>query len=364
MSVSNFAERLVIAASHAMSLYCYSILRLDPYVGCSHGCLYCYTRFLPSFRAAPKPLREYPKLLSRTFKALKGTPVLSMPFRLSALTDPLQPLERIERITLATLDVVRRYSVPTILSTKSDYVALAPWLDPVKELAGEGKLIVQITLTNLDEAKSKILEPGAPPPEKRLRAMEVIASEGVPVVVRLQPIIPHINDGVEELEELLTSAAAAGAKQVIAECYRFSSWSDLDRIARAGGPLARKLLLNSELWERAVPGTHKRPVESYRVSKYEELRELTRKRGLLFSTCREPFFWLETAPNCCGIHMMKGYRLKPTLREVARGCLDRRLYVTKGEVALTVRIERMKRKLLEHYELLERYHKEIGGGKF
>ena len=353
MRVSELAERLVIGASYSMSLYCYSILRLDPYVGCGHGCTYCFTRFMPRRIGNPRPLWNYSKALDRVFTMLTETPVILMPFRMSALTDPLQPLERKVKLGLSVLEVVRHHAVPILLSTKSTLVIKSPWLDLIKELAGEGRLVVQITLITLVKRVSKILEPYAPSPEMRLRAIEHLADEGIPVVVRLQPLIPFINDDPRDLEDLLDHVAAAGARQIIVEYYRFLSWSDLEIVARAADPQVLKLLMRRALWERYPTGVHKRPRSEYRLARYKIVRDLASRRGLLFSTCREGTYALDTAPDCCGIHFMKKYKLRPTLREYLENIRDRKF--VSAEDLISIPLVGLRRKLLEHYKYLEHY---------
>ncbi|WP_460024572.1 SPL family radical SAM protein [Infirmifilum sp. SLHALR2] len=355
MRPSDLAGKLVISASRSMSLYCYSILRLDPYVRCGHGCIYCYTRLLPGYQSIPKPLWGYPEALDKVLEASSETPVIQMPFRMSALTDPLQPIERKAKLGLDTLKIALKHKIPVLLSTKSTLLAEPPWLDVVKEIAGEKKIVAQLTLTTTDNAISKALEPGAPRPEERLKAVEKLSSEGVPVVVRLQPLIPGVNDDPESLENLIDQVKAAGALQVIAEYYRFSSWNDVDALSKALAPRLLIYLKSKSLWEKYPSGSHKRPRKSYRLAKYRLIRDLASRKGLLFSLCREEFLNLDTASNCCGINFMHGYRLRPTLRELL-GNVKGSMYVAKEEL-LSIPFSSLRKGLLEHYEYLEKYHR-------
>lgn len=356
LSPSSIAERLVLSPSLMMSLYCYSILRLDLYVGCGFNCRYCFVKSLPGAGGAPRPIPGYPRLLERVLSRLSGTPLLDMPFRLSALTDPLQPVEGVMKYTYEVLRLALRNGLKILLSTKSALVAREPWLGQILRLAERHSITVQVTLVTLDEGLSRCLEPGAPLPEERLEAIEVLAASGVPVVVRLQPLIPYINDGEDELEALLSSVAAAGARQVIAEYYRFLSRHELADVASCAEDWGvRSRLFDRHLWERFPSGSQKRPRLHYRSTKYALLREKTVKNGLLFSVCREGLYDLWTAPDCCGIHFMKGYRLKPTLREVINGIYtDNPLYVKREELSSIPYVE-ARRKLYKHYEILEKH---------
>lgn len=352
---SSIAERLVLSPSLLMSLYCYSILRLDPYIGCSFNCRYCFVKSLPGVGGAPRPIPGYPRLLERVLLRLSGTPLLDMPFRLSALTDPLQSIEGVMKYTYEVLRLALSNGLKILLSTKSALVAHEPWLDQILRLAERHSITVQMTLVTLDKRLSRCMEPGAPPPEERLKAIEVLADSGVPVVVRLQPLIPFINDSEDELETLLSSVAAVGTRQVIAEYYRFLSRRDLINVASCAKDRGvRSRLFDKHLWERFPSGSQKHPRLRYRSTKYAFLKEKAVENGLLFSLCREGLYDLWTAPDCCGIHLMKDYRLKPTLKEIISGEYKSPVYVQKEELS-ELPYNALKAKIIKHYQILEKY---------
>jgi len=359
-SPSSIAERIVLNPSLTMSLYCYSILRLDPYVGCSFNCKYCFVKSLPGARGIPRPIPDHPKLLEKVLISFSETPLLDMPYRLSALTDPLQPIEEKMKYTYEILRLADKNNLKILLSTKSALVVHEPWIGQILRLAEKHSITVQVTLTTLDEKLSRCLEPGAPPPEERLKTIEVLDASGVPVVVRLQPLIPYINDGEEELEYLLSSVAAAGARQVIAEYYRFLSERELKDIAHCTSKWSSKSrLFDKRFWEVFPSGSQKRPLLHYRRAKYFFLKERAKSNKILFSICREGLYNLWTAPDCCGIHFMKNYRLKPTLREIMNGEYGRNpLYIEKKEFS-SVPYVRVRRKIYKYYEILKKY-KNIG----
>jgi len=355
LTPSQLSGSLVIDASFSMSLFCYSILRLDPYKGCSFHCSYCFTNFLPGKqKSASLPVTGFLRAFDKIVEKLKQSPILMMPFRLSALTEPFPPIEEKTMLSLNLLKLALKRNLKIIISTKSSIIAKEPWIGTIKDLNDRGNIVVQLTLTTIDERISKLLEPGAPLPSERLKTIEKISKENVPVIVRLQPIIPFINDDLDSLEELVQQVSSAGAKQIIAECYRFLSWKDLDRISAYFNSEIRRKINNPELWEKFPYGSHKRPKESYRRSIYESLLRLASRYNLLFSTCREGMYRLHTAPNCCGIHFMKGYKLRPTLREYTLGLADNSTYITRGDLS-TIPIKNIREKLIEHFDYLEKY---------
>jgi DNA repair photolyase len=126
---------------------------------------------------------------------------------IGASTDPYQPIEREHRITRALLEVLWRSRHPFTITTKSHLVLRD--LDLLQDLAKENLCYVMVSLTTLDEDLKRGLEPRAPSPAARLKAIAGLAKAGVPVGVLAAPMIPALND--HELERILEAAAGAGA---------------------------------------------------------------------------------------------------------------------------------------------------------
>ena len=346
--------RLVINPSVAMSVYCYSVLRLDPFMRCSHGCVYCYTRYLPFYSSRVTVLVNYPRLFGKFLDRVRENGVKLPAFRLSALTDPFQPAEEKFKLSYRLLKICLEKRQHVIVSTKSDLLVREPWTDVIKELADEGLTVVQFTVTLLDDEKAKIIEPKAPPPSKRLKAAELLASEGVPVVFRLQPLIPYVNSSDEFLEEYVDVAKSTGVKQIICEVYRFLQWSELEVFKDLLSPEEfRELLLRSK-WERLFKSSHKVPRREWRLNRYRFLRDLCVKKGILFSLCREELFELSTAPNCCGMHFMKNYVVRETIREVLGKGDPYAKILTLSDIE-KIPFKAVREKLKQHYLLLRKY---------
>jgi DNA repair photolyase len=83
-------------------------------------------------------------------------------------------------------------------------------VDVLAPMAEKGLVAVAVSITTLDPALHRKLEPRAPRPEKRLAALRGLSDAGVPVHVNVAPIIPAIND--HEIEAIVAAAAEAGAK--------------------------------------------------------------------------------------------------------------------------------------------------------
>jgi len=126
---------------------------------------------------------------------------------IGASTDPYQPIEREHRVTRGLLEVLWRFRHPITIITKSHLVLRD--LDLLQEMAKERLCQVMVSLTTLDDDLKRGLEPRAPSPAARLKAIAGLAQAGVPVGVLAAPMIPALND--HELEKILQAAADAGA---------------------------------------------------------------------------------------------------------------------------------------------------------
>jgi DNA repair photolyase len=188
---------------------------INPYRGCEHGCFYCYARPSHAYLGLSAGLdfetRLFAKeraaeLLERELASSKYKPA---PIAFGANTDPYQPIERQYRITRSLIEVLRRARHPLTIVTKSNLILRD--LDLLEPMARDGLIKVFVSVTTLDRALSREMEPRAPTPQKRLEAIEALNDAGVPAGVMAAPIIPAIND--EELETILTRAYSSGARE-------------------------------------------------------------------------------------------------------------------------------------------------------
>jgi len=187
---------------------------INPYRGCEHGCVYCYARPTHSYLNLSPGLdfetklvakRNAAELLSSELAAPGYTPQLIM---VGVNTDAYQPIERELKITRGVLEVLAAARHPFGLVTKSSLVERD--LDFIAPMARSNLASVSISITSLDSKLSRILEPRAASPERRLRMVRTLAEAGVPVRVNLAPVIPFVNE--PEIEAIVDAAAEAGAR--------------------------------------------------------------------------------------------------------------------------------------------------------
>ena len=186
---------------------------LNPYRGCEHGCIYCYARPSHAFlglspgldfetRLVAKP--DAPEALARELSA-KNYRV--RPLAIGTNTDPYQPVEARQGIMRRVLEVLRDFNHPVALVTRGTLIERD--LDILGPMAGRGLAQVGISVTTLDPALARRMEPRAPAPARRLATIRALAGAGVPVRIMVSPVIPALTD--HEMEAILNAGAGAGA---------------------------------------------------------------------------------------------------------------------------------------------------------
>jgi DNA repair photolyase len=186
---------------------------INPYRGCSNGCVYCYARPTHEYLGLSAGLdfeskilvkEDAPELLRKGLSSRRWKPeVLSM----SGVTDPYQPVEKRLRLTRRCLEVLAEFRNPVVVVTKNHLVTRD--IDLLSELAHYAAAAVAISLTTLDDDLRWVMEPRTSRPTRRLAAIEKVAEAGIPVGVMTAPVIPGLTD--HELPALISAAAGAGA---------------------------------------------------------------------------------------------------------------------------------------------------------
>jgi DNA repair photolyase len=186
---------------------------INPYRGCEHGCIYCYAR--PShaylnlspgidFETQLFAKRNAAELLR---KELGKRGYQCNTINLGANTDPYQPIERAERITRSVIEVLADTHHPLTIVTKNALVCRD--IDLLAPMAAKNLVQIYVSISQLDNDLTRVLEPRASAPANRLRAVRELADAGIPTSVLVAPIIPFIND--EYLERVLEAARDHGA---------------------------------------------------------------------------------------------------------------------------------------------------------
>lgn len=187
---------------------------VNPYRGCEHGCIYCYARPSHAFLGYSAGLDFETRIVFKPDVADLLRRDLSRPgykpatLALGSNTDPYQPVERTMRLTRSVLEVLEAFDHPVSIVTKSSGVLRD--IDILQRMAARNLVRVWLSVTTLDPALARIMEPRASTPARRLQTIADLHRAGIPAAVLAAPMIPGLNDA--ELERMLEAARKAGAR--------------------------------------------------------------------------------------------------------------------------------------------------------
>lgn len=303
------AARSVLNAPAATGMAFWS---LNPYVGCAFGCAYCYARdahrhameragglaaatglddagdgaadaALPPWLAFERRIlvkREAPALLRHALRpgraAWRAIVERGEPLAIGTATDPYQPAERRFGVTRAVLGVLAELEgVRVGLVTKSALVTRDAAL--LATIAGRSRLTVHVSLITTDRELARRIEPRAPTPEARLRAVRRLREAGVDVGVNCMPVLPGVTDGPAMLRALVAAVAEAGATHLNACALRLRAAARrryLPWLAESFPALGARY--------RAAYATGHQPGEAYRVGLRARLQRLCAEYGVTY----------------------------------------------------------------------------------
>lgn len=174
---------------------------MNLYRGCTHGCIYCDSRsvcygFTHEFedievkQNAPALLEQ--ALVSKRKKCMIGT---------GSMCDPYMHCEEKLSLTRTCLQLIAKYGYGLSIQTKSDLILRD--LDLLKQINEQTKCVVQMTLTTYDESLCRIIEPNVCTTKRRVEVLQTLHDNGIPTIVWLSPILPFINDTMDNIRGLL-----------------------------------------------------------------------------------------------------------------------------------------------------------------
>lgn len=268
---------------HSNLCTCPPKLTFNPYTGCDHACIYCYaSNYIPKFSNC-RPKKDLIQRLRREATRLKGETL-----SISNSSDPYPNLEAKTGLMRNCLEILTRQNCKVQIITKSNLIVRD--IDLLRKIPS----MVSLTITTDDDNKAKLMEPHAPPSSERLKAVETLVEKHIPVSMRIDPIIPFVNDNPEKLVKTM---ASAGVKHITTSTLKIKpdNWrrfsTTMPRIAdklkplyfEKGEKMAGYLYLPKDLRSKLM----------------EAVGSLAEKYDLKFGTCREDLSHLNTA-TCDG----------------------------------------------------------------
>ncbi len=264
---------------------------LQPYTNCQFGCLYCYAT---SYIRQPfGPKKNFLEKLRRDLRKADKSKIINM----STSSDPYPWIEEKLMLTRRAIELILRSGFKLLITTKSHLVSRDV------DLLSTGNAAVMLTITTLDNDLAKKMEPGAPSPSLRLKALDVLREGGIPFGVRIDPIVPGVN---EDFEDLLKEVLERGASHITFSVYKakpdnlrrmVAVFPHLKDLYKRGVKIGGYTYLPSEIRMRII----KKIVET--TEKYKSKYDFT------YAFCREGI--ITGSPSCDGSHL--ALRVQPRL---------------------------------------------------
>lgn len=169
---------------------------INPYIGCEHGCTYCYARFMKRFTGHREEWGQFvdvkinaPSLLQHEIKKKRVGRVW-----MSGLCDPYQPLEKKYKLTRRCLEILSRHGWPVTIQTKSPLV-----LRDIELLKNSNGIEVTLSIATGDENIRQLFEPKSPSLRERIETLEKLRSGSIRTSAMIAPMLPKAEDLVDQL---------------------------------------------------------------------------------------------------------------------------------------------------------------------
>ncbi|MBF0320383.1 MAG: radical SAM protein [Nitrospirae bacterium] len=160
---------------------------VNPYMGCMHGCLYCYAMFMKKYSGHCEEWGSYvdiktnaPAVLRRQLKSAKRGSVI-----ISSVTDPYQPVEARYKVTRQCLEALLEYQYPVEILTKSPLI-----LRDVDLLSQFNDIEVGMTITTENDRIRRAFEPKTSPIAVRIKTLKALHDKGIKTYVFIGPVLP------------------------------------------------------------------------------------------------------------------------------------------------------------------------------
>ena len=205
---------------------------INPYIGCMHGCVYCYARFVKRFTGHKEPWGEFVDVKVNIIEALRkqlNTPEKIKKYKgtvaFSSVCDPYMPIESKYKLTRGLLKELAKTKLDVVILTKSDLV-----LRDIDLFKQNKKIEVGFTINSLDEDFRKKVEPYSSSVKQRIAALKKLHKEGIGTFAMLGPLFPHFSD----IEALFKTFKKVGVSMIFSEDLNTNgqNWTNTKKVIK------------------------------------------------------------------------------------------------------------------------------------
>lgn len=262
-------------------------LTFNPYTGCDHMCAYCYaSSYIPKFFDC-RPKKDLIQRLTKEATKLEGETI-----SIANSSDPYPNKEATIGLTKKCLQILSRADCRIQIITKSTIVTRD--IDMLRKISS----MVSLTITTDNNRIARLIEPHSPSPSERLRTAETLVKRGIPTSVRIDPIIPFVN---ENHDDLIRKLAHIGVQHITCSTYKAKpdNWK---RLCTALPRMADRL--RPLYYEKGEKIGHSLYLpRDLRAKLLKRAAALTGDHGMRFGICREDLSFMNAA-TCDGSWML------------------------------------------------------------
>lgn len=203
---------------------------LNPYTGCSFGCVYCYASFMGRF-VGGKKISDWgnyvfakinaPELLTKEVKTKLKNRGKDKEVFLSSVTDPYQGMEAKYQLTRKCLQVLVDHQFEGLLSILTKSKLVLRDIDLFKKFP---HITVGLTVTSTDDQVSRFFEKKAPNVSQRFKALRELNRQGIKTYAFVGPLLPHFVANQKNLEKIFVQLKKVGTSDIYVEHLNLSNY--------------------------------------------------------------------------------------------------------------------------------------------
>lgn len=256
----------------------------NPYNGCSVGCIFCYARALPAayFRlfndtGIVTVFQDFDRAVSDQLDSIN---VAACGY-LSPVCDPFQPVDSTYRLSERIVEEFVRRNIPIEFITK----CVVPQ-EVINTMKRQAHSFGQFSISTIDEAVRSKLMAGGATADEIFSSMSACAIAGLPVVLRIDPVIPYLTDSKGEMKRLIDRGIDAGARHVIGSVMDIPVSIAEEVFAKFktfGVGFGYDL---EKVYSELIDGYLHASID-YRKGIFDTLRNLCEARSITFALCME-----------------------------------------------------------------------------
>lgn len=283
--------------------FCGIPFRLDTKPKCEFNCLYCFAMARGGRRTNTKLIAEFDSL-NRVFKHINNKKKSNisellkykLPIHFGGMCDPFDNAES-TKVSIQFLKILSENNYPTILSTKNTQILLTKEVQEQVQI--HKNLIIQVSLISSDDRYLKIIEPNLPSFEERLESIYKLKSTGQKIVIRLQPIFPHLMDDI--CNNLIPKLAGANIDHFIFEHLKLPVERNIGMIGNLETKTGWKLYDYYLENKAELVGREWLLPNNYKYKNIQLLSNLVHKYNITYSCADYGLQHYGDTDCCCGI---------------------------------------------------------------